>query len=187
MSGKNTGGHPSQQGNSLQRAWTDWQAACSIFYSSELISFLFLLILSQPLILNVVVYTAVQLSKLEEFPFKCSKQLHFQKCLSFSPWMEGSWVSNWEVQLNIQKIVLVSRLSPMWVPGTSNVSPSQLGYVLLMPCCMSSKIQKHKFHCAFALDACISLQSLAMYWHIHLKATLSPYMPTTERSSLLLS
>ena len=66
------------------------------------LSFLFLLILSQPLILSIIVYMIVQLSKLEELPFKCSKQLHFQKCLSFAPRMEGSWVSNWELGSSAQ-------------------------------------------------------------------------------------
>lgn len=93
---KEAGRHPSQWGNSLQRVWTAWEAACSIFYLSELIS-LFLLIPSQPLILNIVVYMVVQLSMLEEFPFKCSKQLHFQKCLPSSPFTEGSWVSALEL------------------------------------------------------------------------------------------
>lgn len=129
----------------------------------------------------------VQLSKLEELPLKFSKHLHFQNYLPSSPCMEGSWVSNWEVQLNVQKTVLVSRPSSAWVPSTSNVSPSQLGIVLLMPCCMSSEIQKHKFHPVFALDACVSLQALAMNQQILVKATPSHDIPMTERSLLLLS
>lgn len=66
------------------------------------VSFLFLLILSQPVILNIMVYMVVQLSKLEELPFKFSKQLHFQKCLPSSPCMEGSWLSNWELGSSAQ-------------------------------------------------------------------------------------
>lgn len=75
----------SQWGNSLQGLnWLGSSLQYILFIWTNL-SFLFLFILSQPLILNVMVYMIVQLSTLEELTFKWLKQLHFQKHLPLPP------------------------------------------------------------------------------------------------------
>lgn len=130
-------------------------------------------------------YIIVQLSKSEELPFKCSRQLHFPKCLPFSPCKACSWVSEWEWEVPVQYSGKCACLKTIPTMGAQYI---QCFPILARPCCKSSKNKKDKFHPMLSLDACTSLWALAMYQHFPLKGT-SPTddMPITTDRSLLLS
>lgn len=127
----------------------------------------------------------VQLSKLEELPLKCSRQMHFLKCLPSSPCKECSWVSEWEPGGTVQ--YSGKRACLKTVPTTGAQHTQRFPFPA-RPCYMNSKNQKHKFHLVFSLDACTSFGALAMYQHFALKATSPSHdMPITTDRSLLVS